>query len=78
MKIKNKNYSEIFEKLGLDERAIYLVEVKCSPSNSRHKSILFTGFKNGSYCEVYNNTYDAPIPLNKLHSIKIVKKVCDK
>ena len=52
-----------------------MVRVKCRADNPEHKSILFTGFKNGNYCEVYNNGYDNPIKMDSLYSMKVVKKL---
>jgi predicted secreted protein len=72
MEINNKMTSEqIFKNLKLKEHNIYRVIVKTTKDNIEHYAFLFVGFKSGSYCEVYTNNYDAPIPMQKMHSIVI-------
>lgn len=58
---------------NLKEHSVYKVNVKCSENNLEHTAMLFVGFKTGAYCYVYNNTYDAPIPLKNIHSLQIIK-----
>jgi predicted secreted protein len=76
MKINNKMTSEqIFKNLKLKEHTLYRVIVKSTKENVDHYAFLFIGFKSGSYCEVYSNNYDAPIPMNRMYSIVIDKKL---
>lgn len=51
---------EVFRKLRLQENCLYLVAVQWRADNPLHYSFLFTGFKNGNYCEIYNNDYEKP------------------
>jgi len=60
----------------LSEHSTYLVEVKCNANNPEHQAILFTGFNNGSYSEVYSNSYGEPISLYSLYQIKVIKFLC--
>ena len=69
------NSLEVFKNLNLDERSVYSVMVSCSRGNPEHKAILFTGFNAGQYCKVYNNTYDAPIKMMEIYSMKIIEKL---
>ena len=64
-----------YENLDFEEHSVYLIDVKCSENNLEHESYLFTGFKTGSYCYVYNNSYDAPIKMQDCYSIKIKQKL---
>ena len=73
--IQEMSIQEIFKRFKLDEHTTYLVEVKISRSNVEHKAILFTGFETGGYCTVYTNSYDMPIDLNKVYSMKVIKKL---
>ena len=66
---------EVFEQFNLHENSVYLVEVKTSSTNVEHRSILFTGFKSGAYCELYQNTYDRVIPMMEIHSMKVIRKL---
>lgn len=75
MKVELNKTEDIFKHFNLDENSVYMVRVKCRADNPEHKSILFTGFKNGNYCEVYNNGYDNPIKMDSLYSMKVVKKL---
>ena len=75
MKVELNKSEDIFNHFNLDENSVYLVRVKCRANNPEHKSILFTGFKNGSYCEIYNNNYDDPIKMDQVYSMKVVKKL---
>lgn len=75
MLIEVKKAEEVFDKLKLEEHSLYKVLVKVTPSNAAHEAVLFTGFKNGGYCVVYNNTYDGPIDMMKLYRMKVVKKL---
>lgn len=76
MIIDDKMTSEqIFKALKLKEHTLYRVTVKTSPNNVEHNAFLFTGFKTGSYCEIYTNSYDSAIPMRKMHSIEIDKKL---
>ena len=64
-----------FKTLNLKENTLYKVKVKVSEHNVEHESVLFTGFNNGAYCVVYNNTYDYPVPFDKIYSIKILQEL---
>ena len=76
MEINNKMTSEqIFKNLKLKEHTIYRVIVKSTKENIDHYAFLFVGFKSGSYCLVYSNNYDQPIPMQKMYSIVIDKKL---
>lgn len=76
MEIDNKMTSEqIFKNLKLKEHTLYRVIAKSTKNNIEHYAFLFAGFKTGSYCEVYSNNYDQPIPMNNMYSIKIDKKL---
>lgn len=75
MKVEINKTEDIFKHFNLDENSVYVVRVKCRADNPEHKSILFTGYKNGNYCEVYNNRYDSPIKMDSLYSMKVVKKL---
>lgn len=76
MEIDNKMTSEqIFKNLKLKEHTLYRVIAKSTKNNIEHYAFLFVGFKTGSYCEVYSNNYDQPIPMSKMYSIKIDKKL---
>lgn len=65
---------ELFKELNLEENSLYLVEVQKRSTNPAYKSFLFTGFKNGNYCYVYNNS-TGQTPLEDFFSIKIIKKL---
>lgn len=60
---------------NLDENTTYLVEVKTSENNPKHKAVLFVGFRTGQYCTVFNHTYEAPIPLKELYSMRMLTKL---
>lgn len=75
MKVEINKSEELFDVLDLKENTIYKVKVKVRSDNPEHNAILFTGFKNGDYCEVYSNNYDAPIKMMDLYSIKVIKKL---
>ncbi len=77
MKVELNKTEDIFKQFNLDENSVYMVRVKFRADNPEHKSILFTGFKNGSCCEVYNNGYDSPIKMDSLYSMKVVKKLAN-
>lgn len=66
---------KVFEALDLLENTAYLVLVKSTSQNPTHEAVLFTGFKNGNYCEIYNNSYDKPLKMMDIYSIKILKKL---
>ena len=73
MNLSNKPPEKIFSDLGLKEHSLYKCTVKASKTNVEHTSFLFTGFKTGSYCEVYNNSYDHPIKLEDIYSISNIE-----
>lgn len=75
MKVELNKTEDIFKHFKLEESSVYLVKVKCRADNPEHKSILFTGFENGNYCEIYNNTYDCPIKMDSVYSMKVIKKL---
>jgi len=70
-----KTMEELFNHAKLDEHSLYFIEVKISPDNVEHYSFLFTGFANGNYCEVYNNSYETAADLSTIHSFNIIKKL---
>lgn len=58
----------------LQGSSAYLVSVKITKENVEHKAILFTGFSNGAYWSIYNNSYDnGPSKFDDIYSIKIIK-----
>ena len=59
----------------LKEHTVYEVNVKLSGANVKHKALLFTGFKNGSYWNVFAPSYEQPFSLETVYSIQIVKKI---
>lgn len=67
--------NDSFKTLNLKENTLYKVKVKVSENNVEHESVLFTGFNTGSYCVVYNNTYDYPVPFDQIYSIKILEEL---
>jgi len=70
-----KTMEELFDRAELDEHSLYFIEAKTSQHNVKHYSVLFTGYKHGSYCEVYNNSYRSPVGLDSIHSFNIIKKL---
>lgn len=75
IKVEINSIKTLFSILGLEENTLYKVAVKCRANNPEHVAFLFTGFKNGNYCEIYNNSYDSPISLESVYSIKKIKKL---
>ena len=78
--IKNKveaitDMGVLFEELGLEEHTLYRVSVKILSISVEHNSFLFTGFNTGTYCQLYNNTYDCPLKLEDVCSITIEEKL---
>ena len=61
--------------LQLKEKSVYEVLVKLTEDNCEHSAILFTGYKNGGYWYLYQNSYDEAISLisKNIFSLKIVK-----
>jgi predicted secreted protein len=59
----------------LDENTTYFVKVKVTEHNPEHKAILFVGFHGGGYCSVYHYSYERPLPLKEIHSIRVIKKL---
>lgn len=57
----------------LNEHSVYLVKVKCHPNNPIHETLLFTGFRSGSYWDLYGSGYEHPIPLRSLYSIRVMQ-----
>lgn len=66
---------DIFDHFKLEEHTLYLVRVKWNYSNLEHNSMLFTGFRNGNYCEIYTNNYSVPMKMVDAYSLKIIKKL---
>lgn len=66
---------DVFKHFKLKENSVYLIRVKCSSANVEHDSILFTGFENGAYCEIYSNSYDNGIDMMNVYSMKVIKKL---
>lgn len=68
---------ELFKHLKLEETSLYSVKIKLVLRDDEEvKSFLFTGFKNGKNCKVFNTViYDRPIKLEDILSIQIIKKL---
>jgi len=66
-----------FEELNLKEHTLYEIKVSWGKSNPIHQAFLFTGFKTGSYCEVYTNNYDEPENMSRAYSIEIVRELAE-
>lgn len=77
LKIEVTSVEQAFNALNLAENTAYKVLVKVRANNPSHVAILFTGFKNGNYCEVYSNTYGSPVKLKDVYSIVILKKLTE-
>jgi len=75
MKVDLKKAEDIFEHFELQEHSVYLIRIKTKSTNVEHKSLLLTGFKNGNYCEIYNNSYDGPIKMVDVYSMKVIRKL---
>ena len=75
LKIEVTKAEKVFEALGLQEHSVYKILVKMRLDNPTHVSFLFTGFKNGNYCQIYCNSSD-PTPMMEAYSIKIVRRLC--
>lgn len=73
MKVDVKKPEQVFDLLNLKEHSVYKVRVKHKANNPEHEAILFTGFKCGNYCEVYNNSYDTATSMMDLYSMKIIR-----
>ena len=73
--VKETTPEDVFNELDLKENTTYLIKVKHSSGNIQHKAILFTGFRNGNYCTIYNNTYEGPADMMKAYSIIMVRKL---
>lgn len=58
------------------EDSVYKVMVQVSASNVEHMAILHTGFKNGNYWIVYNNSYDNIVNFKEIYSIRILEYLC--
>jgi len=68
---------ELFEELGLKEHTLYKVKVRFSDINVEHDSFLFTGFSTGGYCHLYKNSYEIPLSIESVWSLKIVKELSE-
>ena len=55
----------------MKENCIYSVFVSFNESNPFHHAILFTGFKSGSYCYIYSNSYERPYELMEARKLVI-------
>ena len=75
MVIERETPRNIFKALKLEEHCVYLVYVKASQNNIKHKSILYTGFKSGSYCVVYNNSYEEPLNMRDIYFLEVIEKL---
>jgi hypothetical protein len=71
---KDTKPEEIFKDLELEQFTLYEVIVQKTLENPPFKSFLFTGFTNGSYCTIYNNT-SAALNMINFHSIVVIKKL---
>ena len=63
----------LFDVLKLEEHTLYKVLIKVRANNPSHISFLFTGFKNGNYCTLYNG--GDVLDLKDIYSLKILKKL---
>lgn len=72
----NMNSEEIFMSLKLEEDTLYKVIIKHKASNPKHQAFLFAGFKTGSYCEIYTNSYDQVYSMNEVYYIEILAALC--
>jgi len=68
------NLSELYELLR--ENSVYRVEIKVSANNIKHEAILLTGFKNGNYWTIVNNSYDETVAYKSIYSIRIKEYLC--
>lgn len=68
--------NEFLKREDIKEFTTYLVNVSWNSGNPVHQAILFMGFKTGAYCEIYNNSYEAPSPLPEVYSLEIIKELC--
>lgn len=73
VKVEIDKTETLFEVLKLEEHTLYKVLIKVSATNPTHTSFLFTGFKNGNYCTLYNG--GDVIDLKNIYSLKIIKKL---
>lgn len=69
------NSAKFIKEHNLKEHTCYLVEVCYSKGNPIHEAILFIGFNNGGYCEIYENSYDKPHHLSDAFFIKVIKEL---
>ena len=60
----------------LKEHTVYLVHAKRTKPNLIHQAILFMGFHSGSYCFVYDNSYDRPEPFENFFYIDVIRELC--
>ena len=75
VQVQITEFKDLWDFLKLKEHTLYKVKVKHTANNPEHMAFLFTGFKNGNYCEVYTNTYEMPVDVINVYSIKIVKEL---
>jgi len=60
----------------LKNNTVYAVQVKCSMHNIEHQVILFVGFADAcTYTYVYRESYEYPIDIFDLWSIRIEKEL---
>ena len=74
-KLKGLSQKDVYSKLNLREHSAYKIKVKVSLHNVTHHAILFTGFREGGYNEIYVNSYDGPISLMQVYQIEIIKNI---
>jgi hypothetical protein len=64
---------------GWQEHTIYLVRVASFPTNPVHEAYFKVGFifngKVGGYSEVWNNSYESPIPFHAIHYLYPLKRL---
>jgi hypothetical protein len=74
-KKKSFNYQEFLKRADIKEHTLYLVNVSWNSCNPIHEALLFMGFRNGAYCQIYINNYECAYDLSGVHSLEIVKEL---
>lgn len=60
---------------NLEEQTYYFVEVQVQRTNVPHTVILYNGFNTGAYTCVWGGTYQYPLNIENLFSIKLLSKI---
>lgn len=77
------NWRESAPEGGWKDRTYYVVTVTFNPSNTPHRSILYTGFLErdgspGNYSGVFNPSYEPKcLMVDLLYSVKVVSEIPD-